>query len=107
MVRRPPTGFPLELTLDHDFSSGRSALTFAATGLNLADLLRFGEQHSVFSLLPGATVSGSARWAHDPDLRHGVRSQAQRACLSRRGHSPGRGGAGGDRATTPGWTCPR
>ena len=66
-VVRNQDRIPLELTLDHDFSSGRSALTFAATGLNLADLLRFGEQHSVFSLLPGATVSGSARWAHDPD----------------------------------------
>ena len=59
---------PLELMLDHDLSSGRSELTFAATGLNLADLLRFQEQHSLLSLLPGATVSGSARWAHDPDL---------------------------------------
>ena len=67
-VVRNQDRIPLELTLDHDLSSGRSELTFAATGLNLADLLRFEEQHSVFSLLPGATVSGSARWAHDPDF---------------------------------------
>lgn len=59
---------PLELMLDHDLSSGRSELTFAATGLNLADLLRFEHQHSVLGLLPGATVSGTASWAHDPDL---------------------------------------
>ena len=59
---------PLELLLDHDLSSGRSELTFAATGLNLADILRFAERHSVLSLLPGATVSGTGRWAHDPDV---------------------------------------
>ena len=67
-VVRNQDRIPLELMLDHDLSSGRSELTFAATGLNLADLLQFDQQHSVFSLLPGATVSGSARWAHDPDL---------------------------------------
>ncbi len=67
-VVRNQDRIPLDLMLDHDLSSGRSELTFAATGLNLADLFRFEEQHSVFSLLPGATVSGSARWAHDPDL---------------------------------------
>ena len=67
-VVRNQDRIPLELMLDHDLSSGRSELTFAATGLNLADLLRFEEQHSVFSLLPAATVSGTARWAHDPDL---------------------------------------
>ena len=67
-VVRNQDRIPLDLMLDHDLSSGRSELTFAAAGLNLADLLRFDQQHSVFSLLPGATVSGSARWAHDPDL---------------------------------------
>ena len=67
-VVRNQDRIPLELMLDHDLGSGRSELTFAAAGLNLADLLRFEEQHSVFSLLPGATVSGSARWVHDPDL---------------------------------------
>ena len=67
-VVRVQDRIPLDLMLDHDLSSGRSELTFAATGLNLADLLRFGEQHSVFNLLPGATVSGNARWAHDPVL---------------------------------------
>ena len=59
---------PLDLMLDHDLSSGRSELTFAATGLNLADVLRFAGQHSMWSLLPGATISGTARWAHDPDI---------------------------------------
>ena len=67
-VVRNQDRIPLDLMLDHDLSSGRSELTFAATGLNLADLLRFDQQHSVFSLLPGATVSGTGRWAHDPDL---------------------------------------
>ena len=67
-VARIQDRIPLDLMLDHDLSSGHSELSFAATGLNLADLLRFEEQHSVFSLLPGATVSGNARWTHDPDL---------------------------------------
>ena len=67
-VVRNQDRIPLDLVLDHDLGSGRSELTFAATGLNLADLLRFEEQHSVFGLLPGATVSGNARWTHDPDL---------------------------------------
>ena len=67
-VVRSKDRIPLDLMLDHDLSSGRSELTFAATGLNLADLLRFEGQHSVLSLLSGATVSGSARWARDHDL---------------------------------------
>ena len=67
-VARNQDRIPLDLMLDHDLSSGRSELTFAATGLNLADLLQFDQQHSVLGLLPGATVSGSGRWTHDPDL---------------------------------------
>jgi len=67
-VVRVEDRIPLDLMLDHDLSSGRSELTFAATGLNVADLLQFEEPDLLLGLLPGATVSGTARWAHDPDL---------------------------------------
>ena len=57
---------PLQLTFSHQPSSGRSEFAFAATGLNLADVAAFPERDPLLRLLPGAAVSGTARWSHDP-----------------------------------------
>ena len=57
---------PLDLALSHDLNTGRSEITLTATGLNLGDVAEFAEQGAAMGLLPGATVSGTARWSHDP-----------------------------------------
>ena len=57
---------PLQLALSHDLNTGHSELTLTATGLNLADVAEFPEPDAVLRLLSGATVSGAARWSHDP-----------------------------------------
>ena len=66
---------PLELSFSHRPSSGRSELAVAATGLNLADVAEFAERHPLVRLLPGTTVSGTARWSHDPAA--GMRYEAK------------------------------
>lgn len=66
---------PLEITFSHRPGSGRSELAVAATGLNLADVAEFADRHALVRLLPGTTVSGSARWSHDPDA--GMRYEAK------------------------------
>ena len=65
-VVRVEDRIPLALALSHQPDSARSEITFAATGLNLADIAKFPQQDAVMSLLQGATVSGTARWAYDP-----------------------------------------
>ena len=66
---------PLELAFSHRPGSGRSELAVAATGLNLADVAEFAERHPLVRLLPGTTVSGTARWSHDPAA--GMRYEAK------------------------------
>lgn len=65
-IERVADRVPLQLAFSHRPSSGRSELAFAATGLNLADVATFPEQHPLLGLLPGAALSGSARWSYDP-----------------------------------------
>ena len=66
---------PLEVSFSHRPGSGRSELAVAATGLNLADVAEFAERHPLVRLLPGTTVSGTARWSHDPAA--GMRYEAK------------------------------